>query len=543
MAKKDFVAVLKEETGQAAKEMREQEASYHFGNASPAPAERTKMVGLGLIRPMARNPRGEVGDVTELASSIKSQGVVVPLLVRLLGPQDGGDDRVSYEVVSGHRRLKAAKEAGLDAVPCDVREMNEVQALELNLTEQINRKDLTPLEEGSACRSLQEISGYTVGQVAQRLGQSPSWVVRRLTLCDLAPEVQDALTKGVLRLTVAQAIAALPAQALQVKAFQRVAKAWGAGAESDFTVDLDLQVIRDEICRPLKGSAWKLTDELLVPEAGACSVCPHNSANAKMPGLFDSGKAAPQCANPSCYDDKARAVWAKKSEKAKEDGAKILPVAEGKKLFASGALPYSSRYVEASAVVQEDRQKRSWRQLVDEIPVDADGRPQLHVAQDAAGGVRELYVRDRALDAIAEHLGLKWAVKASEKADEVATRKSPEKQKEDEEARAIRDAVQAEVVGAVAKKYLKEGLDLRGARLLAGPDDYHLEKFGEATGKKVSAEWLQKKAGIQELLALAWFSSANWGTWTGFDEQFLELAKAHGFDVEGMARARIGVKK
>lgn len=523
-AKKNFVEEMKAETGQADLDRKAIEAATHF--ATPLPPERQLVIPLENLREYASNPRGDLGDLEGLAASIRKNGVIESPTVRPLR-----DDL--YEVVVGNRRLAASVLAGLTELTCKVRDLSDLQALELNLSEQTQHRDLTPMEEAEACRRLIELSGYTPVQVAARLGQSPSWVARRLALCNLAPEVRKLLEAGKVTLTVAQALAALPAQKIQVAALAKLGSPdEGRGAE------LDLEEIRS-VCRPLKGAPWKLTDELLVPEAGACSACPHNSVNERMPGLFDGTKRAPMCANPGCFDGKVKAAWEKKTEKARDAGAKVLTPAEGKKLYASGTLPYSSRYVEADMPVQEDRQKRSWRQLVDELPQDV--RPQLHVAQDAEGGPRELYVRDRALDAVAEHLELKWAIKASERETARATRETPEAAKAGEEARAIREAVQSEVVGAIAKKYLTEGLDLRGARLLAGVGNAPatLEAFAAATGKKANEKWLAERATVPELLALAWYSQANWTVWQEFDDEFLALAKSGGFDVEAMVRARI----
>lgn len=526
--KKNFVEEMRETTGQADIDRRAIEAATHF--ATPLPPPRALLVPVANLREFTLNPRGDLGDLDGLTASIKQNGILDNLTVRPLG----GD---IYEVVVGNRRLAASVAAGLEEAPCEVRDLSDLQALELNLVEQTQHQDLTPMEEAEACRRLIELSGYSPVQVAARLGQSTSWVARRLSLCNLAPEVRKLLEAKKVTLAVAQALAALPAQKLQVAAMAKL-----GSPDEGRGVELDIEEIRS-ICRPLKGAPWKLTDELLVSEAGACSVCPHNSANERMPGLFDSVKRAPMCANPSCFDGKVKAAWEKKTAKASAAGAKVLTPAEGKKLYASGSLPYSSRYVEADQPVQEDRQKRSWRQLVDELPQEA--RPQLHVAQDAEGGPRELYVRDRVLDAVAEHLELKWAIRASEKETARATRETPEAEESEKEARDIRSAVQEEVVGAIATKYVKEGLDLRGARLLASPSNSFqvLEKFAAATGLKSTEEWVLKRAQLPQLLALAWFSFASWSTWQEFDPEFLELAKAHGFDLEMMVRARMEAAK
>lgn len=504
------------------------EAAAHFDRRA-VHAER-RMVPIAQLRPLAGNPRSETGDVSALVKSIETNGFIGALSVRLLE----FDDPQVMEVWAGNRRLKAAQEAGLEEVPCDVYDLTEVQALELNLTEQINRADLTPLEEGEACRRLQELSGYSVAQVAAKLGQSTSWVTKRVALCSLAPEAKTALGKGEVSLTVAQALAALPTQQLQVDGLKELSALEG------YPVAEQLDHLRGALCRPLKGATWKLTDELLDPEAGACSKCPHNSGNNTMPGLFDQVKGPPMCARPACFESKLKLAWVKKTEKATAAGAKVLSLAEASKLFPRGGttLPYACRYVDAHAVVQEDRQKRTWAQLVEEMPGE---RPLLHVAQDGEGKARDLYVGDKVLAAVATHLKLKWAVKREEAAEEKAERETPAVRDEAKRMADIRAAVVNEVRDAIAKKLLL-GPTLESARLLARGHEYAVEDFGaEVVGRKLGAKWLEKDATIGELLALEWWCAAGneWRSWQAFDAGFLDTAKAHGFDVEKMVAAYI----
>jgi ParB family chromosome partitioning protein len=523
----DFLEGLKKATGQADKEARAEVAAEHFDRRANAATR--AVLPLRQLRSMAQNPRSKVGDVSALVASINANGFIGALSVRELEPN-------VFEVWAGNRRLQAAIDAGLEEVPCDIYELTEVQALELNLTEQINRSDLTPLEEGRACRALQELSGYSVDQVAQKLGQSSSWVTKRVALCGLAPEALSALAKGELQLSVAQALAALPSQRLQVEGMKALENERWLD-----TVDKKLEHLRTKLCQPLKGAPWKLTDDSFA--AGACSACPHNSANATMPGLFDSGKATPMCALPSCFEDKVKAVWEKKTTKLKAQGAKVLGVAESKKLFRySDNLGYGSRYVEASAPVQEDKQKRSWAQLAKELPEEA--RPVVHVAQDSAGKVRELYVKDKAVEAIATHLKLAWAVKHEEATEAKAEKSDSKKVAAERLAGDTRKKVQVEVINAVALR-LAEQFSRPAIQQLAewnaGYEEQGIEQyFAEVIRKKRPKDWF-KEAPQAELLAFLWWDRANdsWSTYSGFDEEFLATAKRYGFNVEKMVAANL----
>jgi len=536
--KPGFLAQLAEATGAAAANRRQEEASEHFDRRTTAPTRAN--IPIARLRPMGGNPRGELGDVSALVKSIEANGFIGALSVREVEPN-------VFEVWAGNRRLRAAKEAQLEEVPCDIYELTEVQALELNLTEQINRADLTPLEEGEACRRLMELSGYTAAQVGEKLGQSTAWVLKRVALCSVAPEVRKALAKGEVSLTVANALAALPSQQLQAKALEKL-DARPDSEKRNATADADVQWLRTTQCRVLSEATWKLTDAELLPEAGACSACPHNSANATMPGLFDNAKAKPTCARVECFADKELAAWLKRTEKQKAAGAKVLSLPECRKLFARGNdLGSASRYFDASEKAPKDKQGRTWGELVEDMPTDA--RPQLHLAQDNGGKLRQLYVGDKVMEACATVLKLRWAKTVVEEAEESRSATTPEARakRDAEEAEKkliakVRDDVVTSVLGQLAVK-LASNFTLDAARFLAARvGERALERFGAALGKKrLPKDWLEKGATTSELLAAVWLADADddLRAWDGYDERFLATAKAHGIDVEKMTKAQL----
>lgn len=531
--KPGFMKQLEDATGETDTRAKLKLAEEHFERRPGEPARES--IAIEHLVPMAHNPRGELGDVSSLVKSIETNGFIGALSVR----QD--EPGRKFEVWAGNRRLKAAKLAGLTEVPCDVYEISALQALELNLTEQINRSDLTPLEEGEACRSLIELSGYDTKQVATKLGQSPSWVTKRLSLCGLAAEVKKSLTKGEITVTLAQALAALPTQKMQIDAVQALEDAAEDNYGEAITTEDQLATLREEFCRPLKGVSWKLVDADLLPLAGPCSTCPKNSANNQAPGLFDNVKAPPTCSSLPCFEQKMAAAWERATAKYKADGAKVLPLGESTtKLFnaynSDVSLNYGSRYVAAKAVVQEDGGKRSWAQIIEKMKPEE--RPQLHVAQDPKGGIWELYVADKATAAIAEHLELKWARKAIDRQEAVAS--APVERKEEQQARAIRLKVINDVKGAVTKAIAKTGVTLPIARSIAG-DPWEIRDYLMAIGVEAKSKdaWL-KGASINDLLAYAFFTTTNFDSYSDkFEASFLELAKAYGLDPKAMAKAYV----
>ncbi len=154
---------------------------------------------LDRLRPNRWQPRSEFDGegLEELAESIRTQGVVQPLVVTTR-------DRQVYTIVAGERRWRAARRAGLEEVPVVVREVTgDRELLELALVENLQRADLNAVEEAEAFRSLQESFGLTQEEIGHRVGRSRVAVTNAMRLLNLPDEVQDLLRSG--RLTAGQA--------------------------------------------------------------------------------------------------------------------------------------------------------------------------------------------------------------------------------------------------------------------------------------------------------------------------------------------------
>lgn len=144
-----------------------------------------QMIAVDKLHPHPQNPRKVIGDVTELAESIKANGILQNLTV--VPNNDNWDDKSDFTVVIGHRRLAAAKQAGLTELPCAVVEMTEKEQLSTMLTENMQRSDLTVYEEAKGCQLLLDL-GDTVAEVAKKTGFSESKIRRRVKLCELDEE-------------------------------------------------------------------------------------------------------------------------------------------------------------------------------------------------------------------------------------------------------------------------------------------------------------------------------------------------------------------
>jgi ParB family chromosome partitioning protein len=143
-----------------------------------------RMVRITAITSNQDQPRSNLGDLEDLQSSIDAHGVLEPLLVRNLG-------HGRYELVSGERRFHAAMAVGLTEVPCIELTVNDQQALEIALIENLQRKDLTAFEEGDGYRTLIDKYGYTHEQVAQAVGRSRVTVTEALTMLRIPESIRD----------------------------------------------------------------------------------------------------------------------------------------------------------------------------------------------------------------------------------------------------------------------------------------------------------------------------------------------------------------
>ena len=181
------------------------------------PREALATLPVGRIRPGKYQPRTKMDQeaLAELASSIKSQGLMQPLLVRPV-------ERDRYELIAGERRWRAAQMAGLDEVPALVRDVPDEAALAMALIENIQRENLNPMEEASGLQRLIDEFKMSHEQAADAVGRSRSATTNLLRLLKLTKPVQAMVMEGVLDMGHARAILALDG-ARQVEAAKRIA--------------------------------------------------------------------------------------------------------------------------------------------------------------------------------------------------------------------------------------------------------------------------------------------------------------------------------
>jgi ParB family chromosome partitioning protein len=180
---------------------------------APAPAgERALDVDTDRLRPNPFQPRVHVDDgrIEELARSIRTHGIIQPIVVRRAGED-------AYEIVAGERRWRASQRAGLLKVPVVVRDIPDDRLLAAALIENIQREDLNPIEEAQAYRRLGEDLGLTQEQIADAVGKDRSSVANYVRLLRLPHEVRENLAAGALTMGHARAILGLSDEAAQLR--------------------------------------------------------------------------------------------------------------------------------------------------------------------------------------------------------------------------------------------------------------------------------------------------------------------------------------
>ncbi|MCP4204709.1 MAG: ParB/RepB/Spo0J family partition protein [bacterium] len=150
-----------------------------------------RMLPLVQIEPDPNQPRSSMGDLDELMSSIRDKGVLEPILVRAM---DGESDRPPrrFRIISGERRFQASKALSQEEIPAIIMDVEEDEALEIALIENLQRKDLTPFEEAEGYRALGDIHGYTQEQIAAAVSQARTSVTESLQLLKMSQRVRGA---------------------------------------------------------------------------------------------------------------------------------------------------------------------------------------------------------------------------------------------------------------------------------------------------------------------------------------------------------------
>lgn len=189
--------------------------AVEFANVNPA--ETVQEIPVENVRPNRYRIRQTLNNesMKELAESIRSYGVLQPIIVRSVG---GG----KYELIAGERRLSAARFIGLEKIPAVLRNYNDAQMREVSLIENIQRQDLSVLEEAATYESLMKEYSYTQETLAAKIGRSRSHIANLMRLLKLSPQVRDWIAEGKLSMGQARPLLAIDNEELQTNAAEMI---------------------------------------------------------------------------------------------------------------------------------------------------------------------------------------------------------------------------------------------------------------------------------------------------------------------------------
>ncbi len=383
--------------------------------APPARESSRCLAGVQLplkhIEPSATNPRKNFDEakLAELAESIKARGVLQPIVVRplyqtfngvsiekesfWLKAGDAGPsmfpplENCRFELVAGERRWRAAEKAGLATIPATVLDLTDKEAREIQVIENEQRDDLSPLEKAAGYRDLVKDHGYSVEDLATKVGKSPATIYGLLKLLELPEKAKKAVAAGELAMSAAQLIARVPdakaRTALVNDAYNPHFKEWGSYREIKRTIQHRFMV-------ELKQAPFSQKDERLVPAAGSCEACPKRTGNdrANYPDA-----RADVCTDPGCYRGKLEAHAERLKAVAKEKGQTVLAGKAAEEALRSyPAPPYVKLDDQADQPMVDWDSKaygKRFRQLLS-AELKGELKDKIVLAIDAKGRIHEL---------------------------------------------------------------------------------------------------------------------------------------------------------
>lgn len=255
----------------------------------------------------------------DLTDSVASKGVLTPILVRERVTDDG-----RFEILAGARRCRAARGANLEQVPARICSFNDDEALEVIVIENLQRQDVSALEEAEGYRALLERPGYDVAGLAAKVGKSEAYVYSRLKLCELIEPAKKALAAEEITPGHALLLARLQPADQKVALGQCFQTRWSGDKRIEIPVSLRELAgwIQQNLQLDLGHAPFDPTDAELVPHAGSCADCPKRSGYS--PALFPDIAKKDVCTDRSCYQAKLAAHVTQTKARLEAEGQRVI---------------------------------------------------------------------------------------------------------------------------------------------------------------------------------------------------------------------------
>ncbi|MCK0192766.1 ParB/RepB/Spo0J family partition protein [Arenibacter sp. F20364] len=258
---------------------------------------------IGKIKPDPKQPRKTFDEkqLVQLSESIKTYGVLQPITVRQMNGH--------YVIVMGERRYRSSKLASKKTIPCIVKNFENNDVLEVQIIENLQRKDVEPTEEAEAIAYLSE--KYTPTEIAKRLGRTDNFIRQRLKLAGLIDGFKHFVRNGEMTISLGVGVALFEPEEQQM-----MLETMG----EDFNAHQINRAIKDQTY-DLEKASFDVTDKKLVPKVGSCVECPFNVAN--QGNLFGEGKMV--CTKAACFETKKSKSFLNLIEKSKKENILLIP--------------------------------------------------------------------------------------------------------------------------------------------------------------------------------------------------------------------------
>jgi ParB/RepB/Spo0J family partition protein len=420
-----------------------------------------RTLAVDHIHASPNNPRRTFNDATlaELATSIREQGVLQPILVRPL-PIDRGPRGMPlsekldhFEIIAGHRRLRASVLAGLAEIPAVIRELDDIQSLEAAILENLQREDVHPLEEAEGYERLMKSGNYSLEHLMERIGKSRSYVYARLKLLALVPVAREAFYAGKLTPSTALLVARIPTEQ-QARAVKELTEGYD---REPLSFRAAVRHVESSFMLELAKASFKTDDASY--GAGPCTTCPKRTGN--QPELFADIKSGDLCTDSACFNNKREVNYLRLKAIAEERGAKVI---EGE--AAQNIAPHGAGHLESKQFVSLQQHCYEAPKIPTyETLLGKDFQPDTYIKDPRTGELVPIVAKAT----IAEHLAAKGIALPSSR---------NEKEKDNERKAKAETAYREALLKAISARYAEQEpmeMSERELRLIA---DFMIERIG-----------------------------------------------------------------
>lgn len=468
----------------------EQTTLIKLAELADSPFQYRKTYNQATLEAMAETMRDKTPEVA----------LQQPIVVR---PVTQGDVEYRFEVVFGHRRRRAMALAGHGEIPAFVRVMTDAEVKQAQLIENLQREDVSALEEADGFQAMIDEHGLSADQIAVLVGQSRTYVYNRLKLATLSPPLRAAFNAGHFGAEIATKLARIPSEKLQVKALEairsNIPSELGDGGKSSVRRISDM--LAERFSLKLKEAIFDTEDVTLLDGAGACGSCPkrtgcspevYGDIIAKAKEKYAYGNVgADICTDPDCYADKKAAHLKRKAEELLAKGKEVIDGNKARQAISAHG-EVKGAYIAVSDV--RDQLKK----------VAKTEKPKTVVIQDPRTGKLVEAIRRDELQAA----GVKAPPSRDEQRQKDIEKRDRERQKWEDKAAAemkLRAEIFTRTIAAMrAQPRTLDELVLVARQALAGTDHYG-KQFLAAHHDMRSVEELEKALQLWPADALAVF--------------------------------------